>query len=183
MKVISEPLKDCFLLEPTVFGDHRGYFFESYNDEKFEKLTGVRPNFVQDNQSKSSKGVLRGLHFQKGDAAQAKLVRVIAGSVWDVALDLRPSSPTYKQWYGVELTAENHRMLFVPRGFAHGFVTLEDDTIFAYKCDNHYSQKDERGIHYLDKELNIEWPIEGMDIKLSDKDLILPQLSEIEAEL
>lgn len=183
MKVISEPLKDCFLLEPTVFGDHRGYFFESYNDEKFEKLTGVRPNFVQDNQSKSSKGVLRGLHFQKGDAAQAKLVRVIAGSVWDVALDLRPSSPTYKQWYGVELTAENHRMLFVPRGFAHGFVTLEDDTIFAYKCDNHYSHKDERGIHYLDKELNIEWPIEGMDIKLSDKDLILPQLSEIEAEL
>lgn len=183
MKVISEPLKDCFLLEPTVFGDHRGYFFESYNDEKFEKLTDVRPNFVQDNQSKSSKGVLRGLHFQKGDAAQAKLVRVIAGSVWDVALDLRPSSPTYKQWYGVELTAENHRMLFVPRGFAHGFVTLEDDTIFAYKCDNHYSKPDERGIHYLDKELNIEWPIEGMDIKLSDKDLILPQLSEIEAEL
>lgn len=183
MKVVSEPLKDCFLLEPTVFGDHRGYFFESYNDQKFSELTGSNPVFVQDNQSKSSRGVLRGLHFQRGEAAQAKLVRVVAGAVWDVAVDLRPSSPTFKQWFGVKLTAEDHRMLFVPRGFAHGFVTLEDNTIFAYKCDNHYNQKEEGGIHYLDKDLGIEWPIDDMDVKLSEKDAILPELHEIESTL
>lgn len=183
MKVVSEPLKDCFLLEPTVFGDHRGYFFESYNDQKFNELTGSNPVFVQDNQSKSSRGVLRGLHFQRGEAAQAKLVRVVAGAVWDIAVDLRPDSPTFKQWFGVKLTAENHQMLFVPRGFGHGFVTLEDNTIFAYKCDNHYNQKEEGGIHYLDKELGIKWPIEGMDVKLSEKDAILPELREIESTL
>ncbi|NVK04830.1 MAG: dTDP-4-dehydrorhamnose 3,5-epimerase [Flavobacteriia bacterium] len=183
MKVISEPLKDCFLLEPTVYGDHRGYFFESYNDLIFTKLTGLSPVFVQDNQSKSSKGVLRGLHFQIGEAAQAKLVRVISGSVWDVAVDIRPNSPTFKKWFGVKLSAKNHQMLFIPRGFAHGFITLEDDTIFSYKCDNHYSHSHERGIHYRDMELKIEWPIDDMDVKLSEKDMILPELHEIESTL
>ncbi|KAB2814308.1 dTDP-4-dehydrorhamnose 3,5-epimerase [Phaeocystidibacter luteus] len=183
MKVLSEPLKDCFLLEPTVFGDHRGYFFESFNDVLFEQLTGQNSHFVQDNQSKSSRGVLRGIHMQKGGAAQAKLVRVVAGAVWDVAVDLRPSSPTYKQWFGVELTAENHRMLYVPRGFGHGFVTLEDDTIFTYKCDNHYSVADEIGLMYNDAAIGIQWPIEGMDIKLSEKDGRLMSISELEPHL
>lgn len=179
MKVISEPLKDCFLLEPTVYGDDRGYFFESYNDRKFAELTGQNPTFVQDNQSKSSKGVLRGLHFQKGDAAQAKLVRVVTGAVWDVAVDLRPDSPTFKQWFGVELNAENRRMLYVPRGFGHGFVTLQDDTLFCYKCDNHYSFEDEVGLHYLDDEVGVKWPIEGMNVVLSEKDKVLPSFAEI----
>lgn len=183
MKVISEPLKDCFLLEPTVFGDHRGYFFESFNDEKFASLTGQNARFVQDNQSKSSRGVLRGIHMQKGSAAQAKLVRVVAGAVWDVAVDLRPDSPTYKQWFGVELTAENHRMLYVPRGFGHGFVTLEDDTIFTYKCDNHYSVADEIGLKYDDATIGIQWPIQDLEVRLSEKDMQLMSFEELEPRL
>lgn len=183
MKVISEPLKDCFLLEPSVFGDDRGYFFESYNDVKFNELTGSNAVFVQDNQSKSARGVLRGIHMQKGASAQAKLVRVVAGAVWDVAVDLRPDSPTYKQWFGVELTAENHQMLFVPRGFGHGFVTLKDDTIFTYKCDNHYSVEDEIGLMYNDETIGIEWPIDGMDVQLSAKDKVQLSFTELEPYL
>lgn len=182
MKVINEPIPGCFHLEPTVFGDHRGYFFESFNDALFEKLTGANSHFVQDNQSLSSKGVMRGLHFQIGDAAQAKLVRVIKGAVWDVAVDLRPGSSTYGQWFGVELNEENKQLLYVPRGFAHGFVTLEDDTIFAYKCDNHYSKADERGVIYNDPDLNIQWPTMDVEPMLSEKDLILPTLAEAQKE-
>lgn len=179
MKIITEPLKDCFVLEPTVFGDERGYFFESFNDQKFKELTGQNPHFVQDNQSKSSKGVLRGIHMQKGAAAQAKLVRVVSGAVWDVAVDLRPDSPTFKQWFGHKLDTVKHQMLYVPRGFGHGFITLEDNTIFTYKCDNHYSIDDEVGLMYNDPEIGIEWPIEGMDIKLSQKDQALMDLETV----
>ncbi|NVK75215.1 MAG: dTDP-4-dehydrorhamnose 3,5-epimerase [Oceanospirillaceae bacterium] len=180
MKVIAEPLKDCFLLEPTVFGDHRGYFFESFNDRLFEQLTGQNSHFVQDNQSKSSKGVLRGIHMQKGESAQAKLVRVVAGSVWDVAVDLRPDSPTYKQWFGVELSAANHQMLYVPRGFGHGFLTLEDDTIFTYKCDNHYDASMEVGLMYNDKTIGIEWPLPESELLLSEKDKVQLNFEELE---
>lgn len=182
MKVLDQPIPDCYLLEPTVFGDDRGYFFESFNDQLFHKLTGANSNFVQDNQSLSSKGVLRGLHFQLGDAAQAKLVRVIKGAVWDVAVDLRPNSATYGKWFGVELNEENKRLLYVPRGFGHGFVTLKDETIFSYKCDNHYSKADERGVIWNDTTIGIEWPELGIDLRLSEKDQVLPSLEEAQKE-
>lgn len=183
MKIISEPIPGGFLLEPTVFGDERGYFFESFNDVLFSKLTGANSLFVQDNQSMSAKGVLRGIHFQLGDSAQAKLVRVIQGSVWDVMVDLRPNSPTYKKWFGAELSAENKLMMYVPRGFGHGFVTLEDNTVFTYKCDNHYDREAELGLHYLDPEVGIDWPIDDLEIILSEKDKDLLTLNKIEDKL
>lgn len=178
MKVIDQPIPDCYVLEPTVFGDERGYFFESFNDALFEKLTGVNRPFVQDNQSLSSKGVLRGLHFQLGDMAQAKLVRVIKGAVWDVAVDLRPESPTYKRWFGIELNETNKNLLYIPRGFGHGFVTLEDNTIFSYKCDNHYSKEKEGGVMWNDEILKIDWPVLDVPYQLSEKDRCLPNLDE-----
>ena len=143
----------------------------------FESLTGIKANFIQDNQSYSSKGTLRGLHFQKGDAAQAKLVRVTKGSAYDVAVDLRPDSPSFKKWYGVELTEENHLQFFIPKGFAHAFVALEDDTIFQYKVDNYYSSEHDGGINWDDEELNIEWP--KLSLELSEKDKQLPKLNQL----
>lgn len=159
-----------------MFNDERGYFFESFNQKVFEKETGLTVNFVQDNQSKSSKGVLRGLHFQVGDAAQAKLVRVIQGSVLDVAVDIRPNSQTFGKHFKIVLDAISHQQLFVPRGFAHGFLVLEDDTVFSYKCDNFYNKEAERGIIYNDEKLAIDWTMPEKEFLLSEKDKIHPTL-------
>ena len=174
MNVIETKLKGCFILEPKVFNDDRGYFFESFNQQTFEKLTGQKGHFVQDNQSASTYGVIRGLHFQKGDHAQAKLVRVLAGKVLDVAVDIRPDSPTYGEWVAVELTIENNRQLYVPRGFAHGFSVLSETAVFAYKCDNFYHKDAEGGLLYNDPTLNINWQIPEDKAILSEKDVQLP---------
>jgi dTDP-4-dehydrorhamnose 3,5-epimerase len=183
MKVEATQLKDCYIIHDTVFEDNRGYFFESFNQQTFEKLTGLNIAFVQDNQSKSSKGVLRGLHFQQGEHAQAKLVRVLKGSVLDVAVDIRPNSPTFGQHIAIKLTAENRMQLFVPRGFAHGFVVLEDDTIFFYKCDNFYNKASEGGLMFNDPELGIDWLLKEEEVILSDKDKLNPSLQELKQTL
>ena len=177
MKVIETKLKGCFIIEPNVFGDDRGYFFESFNKKKFQEETGVEVDFVQDNQSLSNRGVLRGLHFQKDEFAQAKLVRVIKGKVLDVVVDLRPKSPTFGEVYSVELSEKNKLQLFVPRGFAHGFSVLEDKTIFSYKCDNYYNKSSEGGVVYNDSQLNIDWKLKESEILLSEKDRMLPYFS------
>lgn len=177
MTVQETKLKGCFILTPLVFTDSRGYFFESFNQQKFEQLTGASGHFVQDNQSFSSFGTVRGLHFQKGDAAQAKLVRALHGTVLDVAVDLRPESETYLQWVAVELSAENHQQLYIPRGFAHGFSVLTPDAIFAYKCDNFYNKEAEGGIRYDDPQLAIDWQLPADRMILSDKDLQLPYIN------
>lgn len=174
MKVEETKLKGCYLIKPTVFEDERGYFFESFHKRRFEELTDLKIDFVQDNQSKSNRGVLRGLHFQKGEFAQAKLVRVIKGKVLDVAVDLRKNSPTYGEHISVELSEENKFQLFVPRGFAHGFAVLEDDTIFSYKCDNYYHKQSEGGIRFNDPILKIDWRLNNDEIRVSEKDQVLP---------
>lgn len=161
------------VIEPRVFSDERGYFFESYNSEVFAK-GGITDVFVQDNEAKSQRGVLRGLHYQVGAAAQSKLVRVTRGSVFDIAVDIREGSKTYGRWIGVELSAENKKQLYLPRGFAHGYLALEDDTILCYKCDNTYSREDEGGIRYDDPTLDIRWPVDRLTPIISTKDLALP---------
>ncbi len=173
MEFIHTEIKDCVIIKPTVFEDNRGYFFESFNEQKFNQLTGLNIHFVQDNQAKSNRGILRGLHFQKGEHAQAKLVRVLQGKVIDVAVDLRKDSPTYLQHVAVELSAENNLQLFVPRGFAHGYSVLEDNTIFFYKCDNFYNKESEGGLFYADPKLNINWQLNEDEIILSEKDKLL----------
>lgn len=178
MKVEQTPLKDCYIIHDTVFADARGYFFESFNQQKFHNLTGLDVSFVQDNQSKSNKGVLRGMHYQTGEFAQAKLVRVIQGSVVDVIVDIRPNSPTYGKSFSIELTGTNHKQLFVPRGFAHGFVVKENDTIFFYKCDNFYNKESEGGFIYNDSTLNMDWQFNVDEVLLSDKDKVLPSFAE-----
>lgn len=170
MKLIETPLKDCYIIEPSVFEDERGYFYEKYNEKKFEELTGLNGHFVQDNISKSSFGVLRGLHLQKGDYAQAKLVSCLEGKVWDIAVDVRENSPSFGQWLGIELSAENKLQFYVPRGFAHGFVVLSETAIFSYKCDNFYSKESEGSVKYNDPDLNIDWKISETDMILSKKD-------------
>lgn len=172
MKVKSTPLKNCYIIEPTVFEDDRGYFYEKFNEQKFEQLTGMNGHFVQDNVSKSSYGVLRGLHLQKGDMAQAKLVSCLEGRVWDVAVDLREDSPTFGRWFGVELSAENRLQFYIPRGFAHGFSVLSPTAVFAYKCDNFYNKESEGGIIWNDAELGIDWKLPMSDIILSEKDKV-----------
>lgn len=174
MKVTETKLKGCFIIEPSVFKDARGYFFESFNQGKFEALTGASGHFVQDNQSASTYGVIRGLHLQKGEHAQAKLVRVIEGRVLDVAVDVREGSETYGQWVSVELTAENNLQLYIPRGFAHGFSVLSETAVFAYKCDNGYNKESEGGIRYNDPTLAIDWGIPAGDENISEKDEVLP---------
>lgn len=174
MKFTSTDIADLWLIEPTVFEDSRGYFFESFNKQTFKKNTGLTVEFVQDNESKSTKGVLRGMHFQKGAHAQAKLVRVIEGEVQDVAVDLREGSPTYGKHFSVNLSAENRKQLYVPRGFAHGFLVLSETAVFTYKCDNFYNKESEGGLLYSCPNLGIEWQLEGTELLLSDKDLILP---------
>jgi dTDP-4-dehydrorhamnose 3,5-epimerase len=170
MKRVDTPLKGCFIIEPAVFKDERGYFFESYNQEKFEALLNHKINFVQDNESKSQQGTLRGLHMQKGAFAQAKLVRVIQGEVLDVAVDLRKDAPTYGQYFSVLLSEENKKQLFVPRGFAHGFVTLSKEAVFSYKCDNNYNKASEVGIAFDDVDLDIDWQYDLAKVILSEKD-------------
>lgn len=177
MEIVEKVLTDAIVLKPRVFKDARGYFYESFNVKEFESLTGIQANFIQDNQSHSSKGTLRGLHFQKGNAAQAKLVRVTKGSAYDVAVDLRPDSPTFKQWYGIELTEENHLQFFIPRGFAHAFIALEDNTIFQYKVDNYYSSVNDGGVIWNDEELAITWP--KLKLALSEKDKNLPAVKSL----
>jgi dTDP-4-dehydrorhamnose 3,5-epimerase len=179
-KVTPQSIPDVLLIEPTVYADERGYFKESYNLNDFEAfLPGVK--FVQDNESKSSRGVLRGLHFQKAPHAQAKLIRVIQGSIWDVAVDIRSDSPTFKQYCFAEITAENHFQFFVPRGFAHAFIVTSEIAIVQYKTDNFYAPESDAGIHPHDAELNIPWPLPREEHLLSDKDLILPLLKRMDA--
>lgn len=178
MKIKPTPLKDCYILEPTVFEDERGYFYEKFNEEKFEALTGMNGHFVQDNISKSSYGVLRGVHLQKGEHAQAKLVSCLEGKVFDVAVDLREDSPTFGQWFGVELTPENKLQLYVPRGFGHGFSVLSETAIFSYKCDNFYHKDSEGSVIWNDKDLNIDWKLPADKVLLSEKDSKLPTFAE-----
>ena len=178
MKLIETPLKDCYIIEPTVFEDERGYFFEKYNEKKFEELTGLNGHFVQDNISRSSYGILRGVHLQKGEHAQAKLVSCLEGKVWDVAVDLRQDSPKFGQWFGVELTPENKRQLYVPRGFGHGFSVLSETAIFSYKCDNFYDKDSEGSVIWNDEELNIDWKLPAEVVVLSEKDQNLPKFSD-----
>ncbi|MFP5492696.1 MAG: dTDP-4-dehydrorhamnose 3,5-epimerase [Bacteriovoracia bacterium] len=175
MKLIETGIEDLFVLEPTVHKDHRGYFLESFNSQTFQKL-GLSYSFLQDNESYSQYGTLRGLHYQTGEAAQAKLVRVLEGVVFDVAVDLRPKSKTFAKWFGVELTAENKKQMIIPRGFAHGFVVLSKTALFAYKCDNFYSKENEGGVLYSDGTLDIDWRIPVQDIIISEKDKNLPNL-------
>lgn len=174
MRAIETKLKGCFIIEPKVFNDDRGYFFESFNQKKFNELIKNNVNFVQDNQSFSQKGVIRAIHYQLGNFAQAKLVRVLSGKVLDVAVDLRSDSPTYGQHISIELSAENKKQLFIPRGFGHGFSVLSDTAEFFYKCDNYYNKEAEGGIVYNDEELNIDWGLKLDEISVSEKDIILP---------
>ncbi len=183
MRVEKTPLKDCYIVHNTVHKDDRGYFFESFNKQKFLEQTGLDIDFVQDNQSKSQFGVLRGLHFQKGKYAQAKLVRVLEGKVLDVAVDLRKNSPTFGKSFTLELSDSSDTQLFVPRGFAHGFLVLSETATFFYKCDNLYNKESESGLAYNDPDLNIDWKIDSSSIILSDKDKINPSLKQIEASL
>lgn len=169
-------LEGCFIIEPNVIKDERGYFMESFNQVRFESGTGVNVNFVQDNQSYSTKGVLRGLHYQTGNHAQAKLVRVLQGEVLDIAVDIRPESKTYGQHVAVTLTGDNQKQLFVPRGFAHGFIVLSDTATFFYKCDNLYNKESEGGIIYNDAAININWGLSDNELLVSEKDTVLPTL-------
>ena len=169
MEFIKTAIPDVWILEPKVFEDARGYFMETWREEDFNRGVGKEVHFVQDNQSMSSKGVLRGLHYQKGEASQAKLVRVLQGTVVDVAVDLRKDSPTFGKHVMVELSAENKRQLFIPRGFAHGFQVLSETAVFTYKVDN--APEAECSIHYNDEDLALEWPLSGDDVILSEKDL------------
>ena len=179
MKFIQTKLKDCFIIEPKIFFDQRGYFIESYNKNTFENGIGQSINFLQDNQSHSSKGVLRGLHYQTGEHAQAKLVRVLHGEVLDVVVDIRPESETYGQHVSVLLSAENQLQFFVPRGFAHGFLVLSETATFFYKCDNFYNKDSEGGLMYNDPKLGIDWQFSAENLIISEKDQVLPNLENL----
>ena len=179
MKFVNTPIEGLVIIEPTLFGDDRGYFLESYNKKEFEKAIG-EISFVQDNESKSSKGVLRGLHFQKPPYAQVKLVRCIEGKVLDVAVDIREGSETFGQHVTVELSGENKKQVFIPRGFAHGFVVLSESAIFAYKVDNSYAPAHDAGIRWDDSMLNIQWGVNEREVLVSEKDANLPFFSEFE---
>ncbi|MNK53453.1 dTDP-4-dehydrorhamnose 3,5-epimerase [compost metagenome] len=180
MEIEQTGLKDCLIIKPRVFEDPRGYFFESFNQNTFEEQTGLSGRFVQDNQSYSSYGVIRGLHAQTGEFAQAKLVRVTKGEVLDVAVDVRPSSPTYGKHITVRLSAENKLQLYIPRGFVHGFSVLSETAEFLYKCDNFFNKASETGVIYNDADLNIDWLIPEEDQAISDKDLLLKPFSVLQ---
>jgi dTDP-4-dehydrorhamnose 3,5-epimerase len=177
MEIVETPIKDLIVVRPDVFADSRGYFTELYNENRY-RAYGIGNNFVQDNLSRSSYGVVRGLHLQKGESAQAKLVKVIVGKVWDVAVDLRQGSSTYGEWFGVELSDENHLQFLIPRGFAHGFSVLSPTAIFSYKCDNLYDKQAEGGIIYNDPTLAIDWKVPVGEMIVSDKDLLLPTFDQ-----
>lgn len=176
MQAEETQLKGCFVIHDTVFEDERGYFFESFNAKRFKTETGIDVNFVQDNQSHSVKGVLRGIHFQQGEHSQAKLVRVLHGEVLDVAVDLRKSSPTFGQYYSIVLSENNHTQLYIPAGFGHGFLVLSDTVDFFYKCDNFYNKASEGGIIYNDPQINIDWKLQENKFLISVKDAQLPFL-------
>lgn len=181
MEFIKQSIPEVMLIKPQVFGDERGYFVETFRQDEFEATLGYQVKFCQDNESRSSKGVLRGLHFQKPPHAQSKLVRVIEGEVLDVAVDIRKGSPTYGQYVSVILSAENKHQLFVPRGFAHGFVVLSDTAIFAYKVDNYYAPESDAGLAFDDEKINVDWNIDKMLLKLSVKDSKQPSFDEFQS--
>ncbi len=178
MKITQTPLIDCFILEPSVFKDERGVFIETFNEDTFKKVTGLSTNFVQDNQSKSTKGVLRGMHYQTGEFAQAKLVRAAKGRVLDIVVDIRSDSKTFGQHFSIILDDVDHKQLFVPRGFAHGFITLSETSIFAYKCDNLYHKEAEGGILFNDATLQLDWHLPHEQLIVSAKDAALPSFEE-----
>lgn len=178
MKIIKTNIEGLLIIEPTIFEDSRGYFMESFSQKEFQKIVG-KIDFVQENESKSKYGVVRGLHFQQGEYAQAKLVRVVIGSVLDVAVDIRVGSPTFGQHLAIELSEDNKRQLFIPRGFAHGFSVLSEEAIFQYKCDNYYNPQSEGAILWNDPQLNIDWKIPQENILLSDKDKTNNMLSTL----
>lgn len=178
MRFTETKLKGCFILEPKIIQDERGYFMESFNEKAFQNAIGAPIHFVQDNQSFSTKGVLRGLHYQTGEYAQAKLVRVLQGEVLDLAVDIRPESVTFGQYEAVVLSAENQRQFFVPRGFAHGFLVLSDTATFFYKCDNFYNKESEGGIIYNDESIGIDWLFKTDELLISEKDMHLPNLQQ-----
>jgi dTDP-4-dehydrorhamnose 3,5-epimerase len=178
MEFVKTAIQEIIICNPATHGDDRGYFVESFRQDKLEDFIGYKINFCQDNESKSSKGVLRGLHYQLPPFSQTKLVRVIKGKVLDVAIDIRKNSPTFGKSVAVELSGENKKQLLIPRGFAHGFVVLEDDTIFAYKVDNHYSLECDRGIAFDDIDLNIDWQLTKEELQLSAKDMAQPSLKD-----
>tara|TARA_R110002049_G_scaffold293010_2_gene477824 strand:- start:15045 stop:15593 length:549 start_codon:yes stop_codon:yes gene_type:complete len=180
MTVEETNLKGCYIIQPNVYKDIRGYFIESFNKKTFNSKLNLDIDFVQDNESQSNKGVLRGLHYQLGKYSQAKLVRVVKGSVLDVVVDMRLDSKTFGKHFSIKLTEANKLQLFIPRGFAHGFIVLEDKTIFSYKCDNYYNIESESGIIYNDNNLNIDWYLPDSDFILSEKDLVLPKFKDAE---
>lgn len=179
MKIIETEIQGLFIIEPDVYGDSRGYFFESFNKRRFEEQTGISVDFVQDNESRSTYGVVRGLHFQRPPHAQAKLVRVVSGRVLDVAVDLREGSPTYGKHVAVELSGENHRQVFIPKGFAHGFSVLSEEAVFQYKCDDYYAPETEGAVAWDDPDIAIDWRIPADKMILSEKDKKHPRLSEL----
>lgn len=178
MNFIATKLEGCYIIEPKIIKDERGYFMESFNENSFQKATGQNVHFVQDNQSFSSKGVLRGLHYQTGENAQAKLVRVLSGEVLDIAVDIRPNSKTYGEYVSVFLSVENQTQFFVPRGFAHGFLVLSETATFFYKCDNFYNKESEGGIIYNDESINIDWGFPENELIISEKDTVQPTLKQ-----
>lgn len=179
MRVLKTDIEGVLIVEPTVYGDARGYFMESFSERDFGAATGLNVKFVQDNESRSKRGVLRGLHFQREPYAQAKLVRVVQGRVLDVAVDIRPGSATFGKYVAVELSADNHRQLFIPKGFSHGYVVLEEGTVFQYKCDEYYHPESEDGIAWNDPQIGIEWGVEESEIILSEKDTNRKLLREL----
>lgn len=181
MDIIKTDIEGVLIIKPRIFEDSRGYFFESFNKKNFEELIGTTVDFVQDNESKSSKGVMRGLHFQKPPFAQAKLVRCVRGRVLDVAVDIRKGSPTYGRHVAVELTGDNHLQFFIPRGFAHGFAVLSDEALFQYKCDNYYAPQADGGISIEDKSLGIDWRMPTSDVLISEKDKHHPLLKDFDS--
>jgi len=178
MNVIKTPIEGLLILEPRIFHDDRGYFFESYNHNTFVQSTGLDIRWVQDNQARSTRNVLRGLHYQNAPHAQTKLVRALEGAIWDVVIDLRRESSTFGQWYGVELSAENKRQFLVPRGFAHGYAVLTDTAEVMYKCDDFYAKSDEGGVNYADPAVGIDWKIDLKDAIVSEKDMVQPMLKD-----
>jgi len=176
MNIITTPIEGLFILEPRVFNDDRGYFYESYNKNTFKADTGLDINFVQDNQARSTKNVLRGLHYQNHPSAQSKLIRAIEGKIWDVVVDIRKNSKTYGQWFGLELSLENKRQFYIPKGFAHGYSVLSETAEVFYKCDEFYNKASEGGLNYADPNINIDWKIDIADAIVSEKDLVQPYL-------
>ena len=179
MELVYTNLDGVFIIKPDVYGDERGYFYESFNAKRFKELTGIDISFVQDNESKSKYGVVRGLHFQKGEYAQTKLVHVAKGRILDIAVDIRKDSPTYGQYVAVELSEDNHWQLYISKGFAHGFAVLSEDAVFQYKCDNYYAPQYEGGILWNDPSIGIDWKIPFSDITLSEKDKKHPLLKDL----